>query len=74
MPAPGPDGAGGDAVDMLAALLDEGNGDAVDLVRDAAPTLATRLGADAYAALAGAVESFDFDRALELLRRAPGAD
>ncbi len=63
-----------DALERLAALLDEGNGDAVDLVRDAAGALSARLGRDAYRDVAQAVESFDFDGALELLRRGPVAD
>ncbi|WP_296950612.1 Hpt domain-containing protein [uncultured Massilia sp.] len=62
-----------DALERLAALLDEGNGDAVDLVRDAAAALGARLGQDAYREVAQAVESFDFDGALELLRRAAPA-
>jgi HPt (histidine-containing phosphotransfer) domain-containing protein len=62
-----------DAVERLTALLDEGNGDAVDVVREAAPLLAARLGRDACERIADAVESFDFDGALELLRRGSGA-
>lgn len=74
-PAPAvSDGAAGDALERLALLLDEGNGDAVDLVRDAAPALAARLGDDAYAAVAEAVESFDFDGALDLLRHRLAGD
>lgn len=68
------DSAAGDALERLALLLDEGNGDAVDLVRDAAPALAARLGDDAYAAVAEAVESFDFDGALDLLRHRLAGD
>lgn len=60
------DGAG--VLQRLVALLDEGNGDAVDLVRDAAPALAAQLGDSAYRAVAEAVEGFDFDGALELLQ------
>jgi len=68
------DSTAGDALERLALLLDEGNGDAVDLVRDAAPALAARLGDDAYAAVAEAVESFDFDGALDLLRHRLAGD
>lgn len=58
----------------LVTLLDEGNGDAVDLVRDAAPALAAQLGEPAYRAVADAIEAFDFDGALALLRaRSPGS-
>lgn len=60
------DGAG--VVQRLVMLLDEGNGDAVDLVRDAAPALAAQLGDNAYRSVAEAVEAFDFDGALDLLR------
>jgi len=57
------------ALERLMFLLDEGNGDAVDLVRDAEAALTARLGAPAYLELAGAIEMFDFDGALERLRR-----
>jgi hypothetical protein len=54
-------------------LLDEGNGDAVDLVREAAGALAAQLGEDDYRQVADLVECFDFDSALALLRgRADG--
>lgn len=71
---PVPAAAGGaDVLRRLAALLDEGNGDAVDLVRDAAPALTAQLGDSAYRAVAEAVEGFDFDGALDLLQaRATG--
>lgn len=52
----------------LVTLLDEGNGDAVDLVRDAAPALAAQLGEASYRAVAEAIEAFDFDGALALLQ------
>lgn len=55
-------------VQKLAALLDEGNGDAVDLTRDAGPALAVQLGPECYLRIAQAVESFDFDGALSMLR------
>jgi len=57
-----------DVVQKLAALLDEGNGDAVDLTRDAGPALAVQLGPECYLRIAQAVESFDFDGALSMLR------
>lgn len=52
----------------LITLLDDGNGDAVDLVRDAAPALAAQLGEAGYRAVAEAIEAFDFDGALALLQ------
>jgi len=58
----------GDAVDRLTTLLDEGNGDAVDLVREAGGALAAQLGEDDYRQVADLVEGFDFDGALALLR------
>jgi HPt (histidine-containing phosphotransfer) domain-containing protein len=57
----------GDSVRRLAALLDDGNGEAVDLVREAAGTLAAQLGEQRYRRLADTVEAFDFDGALALL-------
>jgi HPt (histidine-containing phosphotransfer) domain-containing protein len=62
----------GDAVDRLMTLLDEGNGDAVDLVREAGGTLAAQLGEDSYRQVADLVEGFDFDGALALLRERAG--
>ena len=57
-----------DALRTLMTLLDEGNGDAVDVVRYAADVLAAELGEDDYRRVADLVEGFDFDGALELLR------
>lgn len=57
------------ALERLMALLDDGNGDAVDLVHDAAAALTARLGAEAYANVAEAIDAFDFDGALDMLRR-----
>jgi HPt (histidine-containing phosphotransfer) domain-containing protein len=71
-PARGPAQAHPDAVGRLARLLDEGNGDAVDLVREAADTLAAQLGEKGYRDVADRVESFDFDGALALLRERAG--
>ena len=66
------DGPG--AIERLVTLLDEGNGDAVDLVREAAAPLAAQLGDDGYRKVADLVEGFEFDGALEVLRgRAAGA-
>jgi len=70
--ARGPAQAHPDAVGRLAKLLDEGNGDAVDLVREAADTLAAQLGEEGYRHVADRVESFDFDGALALLRERAG--
>jgi HPt (histidine-containing phosphotransfer) domain-containing protein len=67
-PAPGPAQAHPDVVGRLATLLDEGNGDAVDLVRAAAGALAAQLGEEGYRQVADRVEDFDFDGALALLR------
>ncbi|MBW8898828.1 MAG: Hpt domain-containing protein [Massilia sp.] len=72
-PARGPAQAHPDAVGRLETLLDEGNGAAVDLVREAADALAAQLGEEGYRDVADRVESFDFDGALALLReRADG--
>jgi HPt (histidine-containing phosphotransfer) domain-containing protein len=51
----------------LAALLDEGNGEAVDLVREAEDALTAQLGEQRYRQLAETIEAFDFDGALALL-------
>jgi HPt (histidine-containing phosphotransfer) domain-containing protein len=61
-----------DALARLSALLDEGNGDAVDLVREAEATLRSDIGDEDYARVAAAIESFDFDTALTLLRQRTG--
>ena len=66
-PAQAPDNDG-DAVDRLTTLLDEGNGEAVDLVREAGNALEAQLGEDHYRQVADLVEGFDFDGALALLR------
>ena len=58
-------------VDRLMALL-EGNGDAVDLVREGAGALAAQLGEEHYRQVAELVEGFDFDGALALLRERAG--
>jgi HPt (histidine-containing phosphotransfer) domain-containing protein len=51
----------------LAALLDEGNGEAVDLVHEAAAALTTLLGTQRYGQLVDRIEAFDFDAALAVL-------
>jgi chemotaxis protein histidine kinase CheA len=71
-PARGPVEAHPDAVGRLETLLDEGNGDAVDLVRNAADALAAQLGEEGYRDVADRVEDFDFDGALALLRERTG--
>ncbi|RYF03997.1 MAG: sensor/response regulator hybrid protein [Oxalobacteraceae bacterium] len=59
--------ARGDTVRRLAGLLDDGNGEAVDLVREAAGMLAAQLGEQRYRRLADTIEAFDFDGALAML-------
>lgn len=54
----------------LARLLDEGNGSAVDLAARYASLLAETVGVAHWRAVAAAVDDYDFDRALELLRPA----
>jgi HPt (histidine-containing phosphotransfer) domain-containing protein len=72
-PARRPAQGGHDALGRLMTLLDDGNGDAVDLVREAGGALAAQLGEDDYRRVADLVEGFDFDGALALLRaRADG--
>ena len=56
-----------EALSRLAMLLDEGNGDAVDLVREAETALRAELGDEMYDRVAAAIESFDFDGALAML-------
>lgn len=56
-----------DALARLGLLLDEGNGDAVDLVREAESALRAELGDEMYDRVAAAIESFDFDGALAML-------
>jgi hypothetical protein len=56
----------------LTTLLDEGNGDAVDLVREGGAALAAQLGEEGFRQVADLVEGFDFDGALALLRERAG--
>ena len=57
-----------DARARLSKLLEDGNGDAVDLVREAEAALRDELGEECYGRLAAAIESFDFDAALAMLK------
>lgn len=61
--------AGPQAVARLRALLEDGNGDAVDLASGAAADLARELGDECYRQIAAAIEVFDFEAALALLNR-----
>jgi two-component system sensor histidine kinase/response regulator len=54
---------------QLRALLEDGNGDAVDLVQEAAAGLTRELGEECYRQIAAAIEVFDFEAALALLNR-----
>jgi len=54
---------------QLRALLEDGSGDAVDLVQEAAPSLARELGEECYRRIAAAIEVFDFEEALAALTR-----
>lgn len=56
------------ARERLIVLLDEGNGDAVDLVREREAALTAQLGEQRYRAVAERIEAFDFDGALALLK------
>lgn len=58
---------GGEAAARLRALLEDGNGDAVDLVQQAAASLTRELGEDRYRRVAAAIEEFDFEGALARL-------
>jgi two-component system sensor histidine kinase/response regulator len=53
----------------LRTLLEDGNGNAVDLVQDAASSLTKELGEECYRHIAAAIEVFDFEGALALLKR-----
>jgi two-component system sensor histidine kinase/response regulator len=70
-PAPAPamprDGECGSALARLRTLLADGNGDAVDLVQDAAASLTRELGEERYRQVAAAIEVFDFEGALALI-------
>ncbi len=62
-----PGETGGEAAAKLRALLEDGNGDAVDLVQQAAASLTRELGEDRYRQVAAAIEVFDFESALARL-------
>jgi HPt (histidine-containing phosphotransfer) domain-containing protein len=59
--------SGGTAA-RLAALLEDGNGDAVDLAQEAAASLTRELGEERYRQVAAAIEVFDFEGALALVK------
>jgi HPt (histidine-containing phosphotransfer) domain-containing protein len=63
-----PEEAPEQAHERLIVLLDEGNGDAVDLVREREAALTAQLGEQGYHAVAERIEAFDFDGALALLK------
>lgn len=69
-PAPVPAPARGNALLELRAMLDIGDGAAVELVAAARSELSVLLGERDYAMLSAAVANFDYERALELLDRA----
>jgi two-component system sensor histidine kinase/response regulator len=54
---------------QLCALLADGDGDAVDLVQDAAASLTRELGEECYRHIAAAIEVFDFEGALAAITR-----
>lgn len=70
-PVPPAAPAGPDAAARLRALLDIGDGAAVEQLGAARAELAAELGEREYEALCAAVMAFDYERALELLDR-PG--
>jgi HPt (histidine-containing phosphotransfer) domain-containing protein len=60
---------------QLAALLDTGDGAAIDLLEQAGPTLKAALGPAGFSEVMLAANAFDFEAALTALRRAaPGID
>jgi HPt (histidine-containing phosphotransfer) domain-containing protein len=68
LPQAAPDEGCGGGHEKLAArlrtLLEDGNGDALDLVQEAASGLTRELGEERYRRIAAAVENFDFEGAL----------
>jgi two-component system sensor histidine kinase/response regulator len=62
-------GAQADTLSQLRILLADGNGDAVDLVQEAAASLTRELGEDRYRHVAAAIEVFNFEGALALLKQ-----
>jgi hypothetical protein len=64
----------GDNLARLRALLDIGDGAAVELVLAARSELGTHLGQGVYEALSAAVADFDYERALEVLDGTDGSE
>jgi two-component system sensor histidine kinase/response regulator len=60
---------GARAAARLRILLEDGNGDAVDLVQEAAADLTSELGEECYRQIAAAIGVFDFEGALALINR-----
>jgi HPt (histidine-containing phosphotransfer) domain-containing protein len=58
------------AAARLAALLDLGDGSAVELMQEAREALVAALGEARFAQVAAAIGEFDFERALELVNEA----
>lgn len=58
---------GGKAAARLRVLLEDGNGDAIDLIQEAAASLTRELGEERYRQVAAAIEVFDFEGALARL-------
>jgi two-component system sensor histidine kinase/response regulator len=67
VPARAHDGESDKVLARLRTLLEDGNGDAVDLVQDAAASLTRELGEERYRRVAAAIEVFDFEGALALI-------
>lgn len=61
---------GSEVVASLHAMLDMGDGAAVELVAAARSELSARLGQQVYEELSAAIEQFDYERALAVLERA----
>jgi two-component system sensor histidine kinase/response regulator len=59
----------GHVLARLRTLLEDGNGDAVELVQEAAASLTGELGEECYRQIAAAIDVFDFEAALALLNR-----
>lgn len=58
---------GGTVAARLRALLEDGNGDAVELVQEAAASLTMEIGEERYRRIAAAIMDFDFEGALATL-------
>lgn len=68
-PLPAPLAAPGNVVSQLRAMLDTGDGAALDLAAAAHSELRAHLGEREYAALGAALADFDYEAALALLDR-----